>query len=215
MKNWKTTLLGALSKVALLCSLIAYNGDKLTIVPKDQQVDIIAYCLLVWFVCGLIKDVVTADASTMPELPGPDDPIYQTAKRRILPIIAICLLPVFALSGCITDPITGKRVLSPQSRAALSAGEDFLLQAAYGAAVYYLGGQFPSTNQLASAGLYGIADVVQAYVGQPIPQAIVAASAGNPLVGGAIAREVNPSVPVTQADANTLYIAAAKVATGK
>lgn len=125
------------------------------------------------------------------------------------------LILALALCSCVTDPVTGKKHLSDKGRAAVTAAESALVQAAIGAATYYLGGSYPSTNQMAMAGLSGAAQVVQAYVGQPIPQSIVAASAGNKLVGNAIAANIDPNKIVNQADVTALYNAAADAAVVK
>lgn len=64
----------------------------------------------------------------------------------------------------------------------------------------------------AAAGLNALGAVLQAYVGQPIPSKVVAATPATGSMGVDMAGLISNTKPVTQADANALFQAAAIVA---
>jgi hypothetical protein len=94
---------------------------------------------------------------------------------------------------------------TPQGSALLTTSESVANVALSAAATTYAG---PVARQLASAGLSALGSVLQAYVNRPIPPAIVKASPGVAGVGAAVAKDISPSKPVTQADVNAVYQAA-------
>jgi hypothetical protein len=104
-----------------------------------------------------------------------------------------------ALFGCST-------LNTPQGQAVLTTGETLAKVAITAAATTYGG---PLVGQLASSGLDALATVLQSYVGAHIPPAIVKASPGIAVVGKAVAAQISTTKPVTQADVNTVWQAAA------
>lgn len=101
---------------------------------------------------------------------------------------------------------------TPQGQAVLSTGEAIAQTAVTAAATAYGG---PLAGQLASAGLSGLATVLQSYVGKQVPTKVVTASPGIQAVGKAVTPLVTSSKPVTQADVNTVWNAAAIAARSK
>ncbi len=95
---------------------------------------------------------------------------------------------------------------SPQGSAILSTSETIAHVAVQAAATTYGG---PMAGQLAGAGLDALATVLQGYINKPIPPAIVKASPGFPAVANAVAPLVGSGVPVTQANVNAVFQAAA------
>lgn len=109
------------------------------------------------------------------------------------------LLPssFFLLFGCTT--------LTPNQQAIATTATNIARIAASAAATYYGG---PAAGELASAGLDALGQVVQSYVGHPIPSDIVTASPGVAGVGPALVSIISPDHKVTQADADKIAQAA-------
>lgn len=108
------------------------------------------------------------------------------------------ILSCFLLFGCAT-------ALTPGQQAVLSSATGIAQVVVPLAAAAYGG---PLAGTAAAAILNGVGVVVQAYKGYTLPQAVVAASAGLPAVGAALAPLVTSKVPVSQADANAFFKAA-------
>lgn len=68
-------------------------------------------------------------------------------------------------------------------------------------------------NPGAAAGLNALGVVMQAYVGQPIPSKIVAASPGVSTLGTDMAGLISNKAPVNQADVNAIFATAKLAAT--
>ncbi len=100
----------------------------------------------------------------------------------------------FLMIGCAD---TQTYLQSPQGKAVLATAETIAHVAATAAG-----------GPLAGAGLDALAAVAQGYIDRPIPAAIVKASPGIQSVANAVAPLITSS-PVTQADVNTLFQAAA------
>lgn len=96
--------------------------------------------------------------------------------------------------------------LTPQ-QAAIATTATNLARIAVSAAATYYGG--PQAGALASAGLDGLASVLQAYMGQAIPSSIVQASPGVNGVGAALVSIIAPNHKVTQSDVDKVAQAAA------
>jgi hypothetical protein len=99
------------------------------------------------------------------------------------------------LSGCAD---TQQYLQSTQGKAVFATAETIAHAAAVAAG-----------GPLAGYGLDALAAVAQGYIDRPIPAAIVKASPGITAVANAVAPLVNSVSPVTQADVNTLFKAAA------
>lgn len=97
---------------------------------------------------------------------------------------------------------------SPQGQALLTNGQT-IAQVALEAAATNFGG--PLAGRLAGAGLDALGSVLQGYIGQLVPKSIVVATPGVKGVGAAVAPLISSSKPVTQADVNTLFQAAANL----
>ncbi len=97
---------------------------------------------------------------------------------------------------------------SPQGQALLTNGET-IAQVALEAAATNFGG--PLAGKLASAGLDALATVLQGYIGRLVPKPIVVATPGIKGVGPAVAPFISSSKPVTQADVNAVFKAAANL----
>lgn len=95
--------------------------------------------------------------------------------------------------------------LSPNQQAIATTATNLARIAVSAAATYYGG---PAAGQLASAGLDGLASVIQSYVGHPIPSGIVTASPGVSGVGAELVTLIAPDHKVTQADADKVALAA-------
>ncbi len=100
--------------------------------------------------------------------------------------------------------------MTPQQEAIATTATNLARVAVSAAATFYGG---PAAGALASAGLDGLASVLQSYVGHPIPSNIVTAAPGVNGVGPALVTLVAPNHVVTQADANKAAQAAAIAAT--
>ncbi len=116
----------------------------------------------------------------------------------------IALISAVVLFGC--APMT------PNQVAIATTATNVARIAASAAATYYGG---PAAGALASQGLDALGAVVQSYVGQTIPPAIVQAAPGISGVGPALVTIVSPDHKVTQADADKVARAAAIAATLK
>ncbi len=110
---------------------------------------------------------------------------------------------VFTLMGCAD---TQQYLQSPQGKAVIATSETIAHVAVTAAATTYGG---PLAGQLAGAGLDALASVLQGYINKPVPAAVVKASPGITSVANAVAPLVQSGAPVTQADVNTVYKAAA------
>lgn len=95
---------------------------------------------------------------------------------------------------------------SPNGRA-VTATAGTIAQIALEAAAQDFGG--PTAGKLASAGLDALGAVMQGYIDRPVPVAVVTASPGIQPIGKAVAPLVAPGKPITQADVNIVYKAAA------
>ena len=100
--------------------------------------------------------------------------------------------------------------LTPQQQALLTNANTLAQVAVNAAATIYLG---PVAGPIASKGLFGLASVVQAYVGETIPKSVVTASPGVAAVGAAVAQQIAPNHVVNQADADAVMKAAKIAAT--
>jgi hypothetical protein len=121
---------------------------------------------------------------------------FRAMKMRKRQLIAFSVLILIA--GC-------AYLQTPQGSALLTTSESVANVALSAAATTYAG---PVVGQLASAGLSALGSVLQSYVNRPIPPEIVKASPGVAGVGAAVAKDISPSKPVTQADVNAVYRAA-------
>ncbi len=108
------------------------------------------------------------------------------------PLLSLITILLFGCAG------TQQYLQSPQGKAVLATSEVIAHVAATAAG-----------GPLAGAGLDALAAVAQAYIDRPIPAAVVKASPGITSVANAVAPYVNSVSPVTQADVNTLFQAAA------
>lgn len=95
--------------------------------------------------------------------------------------------------------------LTPNQAAIATTATNLARIAVQAAATYYGG---PAAGELASAGLNGLASVVQSYVGNKIPTGVVQASPGVNGVGTALVSVIAPDHKVTQADADKVAMAA-------
>lgn len=111
--------------------------------------------------------------------------------------VLIALLCIVSL-GCTT--------MTPRQAALLTTAENLANVAGTAAATFYGG---PMAGQLASAGLSGLASVLQGYVGTVVPATVVQASPGVPGVGQAVLREIATYRPISQDDVDTVHAAAA------
>ncbi len=96
--------------------------------------------------------------------------------------------------------------MTPQQQAIATTATNLATIAVSAAATFYGG---PAAGALASAGLSGLASVVQSYVGNKIPAAVITASPGVAGVGPALVTIISPNHVVTQSDANKVAQAAA------
>jgi hypothetical protein len=118
-------------------------------------------------------------------------------------IITLLVIPALFMSGC----AAAKTFLGSPGGQALLSNAETVAQVALEAAATNFGG--PTAGKLASAGLDALASVLQGYIGKLVPPAIVKASPGIQPVGTAIAPLISSTAPVTQADVNNVYQAAA------
>jgi len=102
--------------------------------------------------------------------------------------------------------------LTPQQQALLTDANNLAQVAVNAAATIHLG---PVAGPVASKGLFGLASVVQAYVGEKIPKQIVVASPGVEAVGQAVAKQIAPNHVVKQSDVDAVLAAAKLAATLK
>jgi hypothetical protein len=100
---------------------------------------------------------------------------------------------------------TKQYLQSTQGKAVLATSETIAQIAVTAAATTYGG---PLAGQLAGAGLNALGSVLQGYIDKPVPPSVVKASPGIKSVGKAVAPLI-PTGPITQADVNTVYKAAA------
>ncbi len=107
------------------------------------------------------------------------------------------------LIGCAD---TQQYLQSPQGSAVLATSETIAHVAVTAAATTYGG---PLAGQLAGAGLDALATVLQGYINKPVPAAIVKASPGITAVANAVAPLIANQAPVTQANVNAVFQAAA------
>lgn len=117
--------------------------------------------------------------------------------KPLLVIVSLFLL------GCSS---TEQYLTSPQGQAVLQSSEAIANAAATAAATQYGG---PVAGQLASAGLDALATVLQGYLNTTVPHKVVQASPGITAVANAVSPSISSSKPVTQADVDILYQAAA------
>ena len=118
-------------------------------------------------------------------------------KTLFPPIVALLMF------GCAD---TQQYLQSPQGSAVLATSETIAHVAVTAAATTYGG---PLAGQLAGAGLDALATVLQGYINKPIPAAIVKASPGITAVANAVAPLIANQAPVTQANVNAVFQAAA------
>ncbi len=120
-------------------------------------------------------------------------------------IVSACwaVAPVGLFTGCAD---TQQYLQSTQGKAVLATSET-IAQVALEAAATNFGG--PTAGKLASAGLDALGSVLQGYIDKPVPLSVVKAAPGVQGVGKAVAPLLAPGNPVTQADVNAVYQAAA------
>ncbi len=121
--------------------------------------------------------------------------------KKLLPAKILCAIMLF--SGCAD---TQQWLQSSQGTAVVATSETIAKVAVEAAATTYGG---PLAGQLAGAGLDALAAVLQGYIDKPVPPAIVKASIGTPTVAKAVAPLVSATAPVTQANVNSIFKAAA------
>lgn len=114
-------------------------------------------------------------------------------------VLSICVLMI----GCAD---TRQFLQSPRGSAITTTSETIAKIAIQAAATTYGG---PAAGQLAGAGLDALASVLQGYINKPIPAEIVKKSPGIPAVEKAVAPLVASGAPVTQADVDAVFAAAA------
>jgi hypothetical protein len=149
--------------------------------------------------------------ATKPPVISPGHPNY----RPILSTLAI--FAAVALCSCQTFTAP-----TPAQNSAIAATAGTIAQAALGAVAASYGGPAaglatsavlgavqPQINQATANGLNSVAVYVQGQVGSKASPAIVAASAGTPGVGQAVAPLISPTATISQADADVLFQAAA------
>ena len=106
--NWRTTLSGW---IAVIASAIAINPSLVAFLPEASRNYVTGIAGILAVVSGgafaaQAKDKCVTGGSVLndqtrpPQIPAPNDPIYQAPTRRIAPLIVAALLPLFALSGC-------------------------------------------------------------------------------------------------------------------
>jgi hypothetical protein len=96
--------------------------------------------------------------------------------------------------------------VTPQQQAFITSAETLASIAGTAAATYYGG---PQAGALASAGLSGLAAVLQGYVGMKVPTAVVQNSPGIAGVGAAIAAQIPSKTPISQKTVDMVNRAAA------
>lgn len=114
----------------------------------------------------------------------------------------ITLLSIAALTACSS--------LSTADQSALLASSSTLVSQAAHA--------FAGTNQdyqLAANGFDGLAAVMQAYLGQPIPASVLIKSPGVTAVAKIASQYISTKAKVNQADVDAIWAAAANIAAGK
>ena len=141
--NWRTTLSGW---IAVLASAIAINPSLVAFLPEAIRSYVTGLAGIVAVVSGgtfaaQAKDKCVTGGSVLndqtrpPQIPAPNDPIYQEPTRRITPLIVAALLPVFALSGCAwvqahrtqidaTLDVVGQRALAVAEKVLISVATD-------------------------------------------------------------------------------------------
>jgi len=131
--------------------------------------------------------------------------------------IIIIVGAIGALTGCATNPVTGKTTLTPAAQSELKSAGSMLAQAIVGAAItgaenvasQYLSTGKVNTKALASAEVYGLAANAQGYVGQFVPKSTLVAAIGTPAVAMAVSAALPAQIPVTQELVNSLQTQAA------
>jgi hypothetical protein len=124
----------------------------------------------------------------------------------------MCFTAALLITSCVTTPAQNSAIAATAGTIAQSAAS--AVAAAYGgplagaATNAVLGAVQPTIDQQTANGLDAIAVYVQGQVGSKASPAIVAASAGVPGVGAAVAPLVSPTATVTQGDADLLFQAA-------
>src|SRR5258705_6628973 len=126
--------------------------------------------------------------------------------RQTLRFIILAILMAGSWAVAPIGPTGCAYLQTPQGSALLTTSETIANVALSAAATTYAG---PVAGQLTSAGLSALGKVLQGYINKPIPPAIVKASPGVAGVGSAVAPLISPAKPVTQADVNAVYQAAA------
>lgn len=96
--------------------------------------------------------------------------------------------------------------MTPEQRAAIETTASNLARIAVSAAATSFGG--PGAGILAGKALDGLGAVIQAYLGNKIPTAVVVASPGVTKIGTEVATLISPNHVVTQADADKVAMAA-------
>lgn len=131
---------------------------------------------------------------------------YRQALRFLIASVLIAVAWYVAPMSQIGCADTKQYLQTPQGKAVLSTSET-IAHVALEAAAQNFGG--PTAGRLASAGLDALGAVLQGYIDKPVPPAIVKASPGIRPIGNAVAPLIPAGKPITQADVNTVYRAAA------
>jgi hypothetical protein len=116
------------------------------------------------------------------------------------------VLAAAIIAGACACADTKQYLQSNQGKAVMATSETIAHIAVTAAATTYGG---PLAGQLAGAGLDALGAVLQGYIDKPVPTAIVQAAPGIKQVGKAVLPLIEPGAPITQADVNTVYKAAA------
>lgn len=125
-------------------------------------------------------------------------------KRQLLRYVILAILAAGSwLVACQSEK---QYLQSPQGKAILVTSET-IAQVALEAAAQNFGG--PTAGKLASAGLDALGAVLQGYIDNQIPAAVVKASPGIQGVGKAVQPFIASGQTVTQSDVDTVYQAAA------
>ena len=139
--NWRTTLSGW---IAVIASAIAINPSLVAFLPEASRNYVTGIAGILAVVSGgafaaQAKDKCVTGGSVLndqtqpPQIPAPNDPVYQAPTRRIAPLIVAALLPLFALSGCAWVQTHRSQIdatLSVVSARALAVAERVLISVA-------------------------------------------------------------------------------------
>ncbi len=131
--NWRTTLSGW---IAVIASAIALNPDLVAFLPETMRSYIIS---IAGFLAVASGGAFATQAKDKHVTGGtvPNDAGTPTSTRSIAPLVALALLPVFALSGCAwvqTHKAQIDGTLAVVGQRALTVAENVLISAAVDAA---------------------------------------------------------------------------------